>query len=314
MTSEKVLQGDQLFSQGDTEAALNCYLDALFMADPTAALFVKIAHCNKVTGELENALEYYEKALELEGDNAEALFNAGECLFSLDRPEEGLAFMDRVISACGEAAGSIGELARQRKNQVEASRLNRAGGALLKEGRMDEAREAFEQAIALNPSDERNYANLGVVFVKSGDIAGGIEWMRKAIEVNPAYVRGYYNLGTLLLRTGYYRQATDIFSRALEAEPDGRDSNDIRTNLQVAEENLRACGAELSDLLKGVNPQIDNQQVTTLLNGIAEEAVSSVDIIFSHAGSMKCIAYGQSKKWQVSPGPEGELPVMQVLE
>jgi tetratricopeptide (TPR) repeat protein len=299
MSNEKMLQGDTLFEEGKTKDALDCYFDVLFKSEPNAEVFMKIGHCNKVMGDDENALEYYQKSLDLDPENLECLFNAGESHINLNHQEEGIELMEKVIELAAKTGGNIGKIALQKKQLAQGVLKNRLGGALLKEGDLEGAHEAFLEAIELYPQDQRNYANIGVIYLKQGDTEQGIEWFTKAIEVNPDYVRGYFNLGTLMIQMGRYQQAANLFSKALEIEPDGRDSEDLRTNLGVAEENKAAYMEELISILSGSQISMNQERITELINGIVEETITSADIVFLDNGKMKCIAYGANKNYEV---------------
>ncbi len=65
MKNEKMQLGDSFYAKSKYEAALNCYLDALFQMDATAELYNKIGDCNTRLGDLENAEEYYQFARNL---------------------------------------------------------------------------------------------------------------------------------------------------------------------------------------------------------------------------------------------------------
>jgi len=58
--------------------------------------------CSTRCGRREEALAYYDKALAIKPDYAEALFNRGIVLRDLKRPAEALASFDRVLAIAPE--------------------------------------------------------------------------------------------------------------------------------------------------------------------------------------------------------------------
>jgi tetratricopeptide (TPR) repeat protein len=300
MKNELIHKADEAYKNGEIEKALNLYFDFLFANQPTAELFMKIGHCNKVMGDDENALEYYEKSLELESENYETLFNYSEALMYVGRYDDAMDSITKLIQITENTGFEINELAKSKKNQIESQKHNYQGGLLMKEQRFDEAKEEFLIAIDLYPGDKRNYANIGVIYLKHDDTDSAIIWMRKAIEVDQYYVRGYYNLGTILMKKALFKQAIDIFTKALEIEPDGRDSEDIRRNLSVAEENLNIPKTEIINILSGKLPQISNDYIVELSNSIFSENILSADFIISKNGKYKIIVYGVENKYEVT--------------
>lgn len=78
----------------------------------------------------------------------------------------------------------------------------------MKEGSLEEAQDAFIDAIELYTPDQRNYSNIGVIYLQQEDTEKGVEWFSKAIEVNPQHVRGYLNLITSVIQSPHLQQIT----------------------------------------------------------------------------------------------------------
>jgi len=218
----------------------------------------------------------------------------------LGRYDDAIATISSLINLTEGTGKEIYEVAKSRKNQIQSQKHNYQGGVLMKENRFDEAKEEFLSAIELFPSDRRNYANIGIIFIKNGDADSAIEWMRKAIEIDENYVRGYYNLGTLLIQKSFFKQAIDVFNKALEIEPEGRDSEDIRRNLAVAEQNYEIPKTELLNILSGKMPQISNDYVLELSNSILPEKILSIDFLITKNNKNKVIAYAEENKYEIS--------------
>ena len=52
-------------------------------------------------------------------------------------------------------------------------------------GRLEKAREVFEQAVATFPAMSRAYVGLGLVYERQGDTERALQWFRRAVEVDP---------------------------------------------------------------------------------------------------------------------------------
>jgi len=294
------LIGDKLLAQGDAENALQKFLDALFQETPTAELFKKIGHCNKIMGENENAIEYYDKSLELEPENIEVLFNKAEALQLINNLEDAIFLYSQVIETAKETGGNIIELAERKRSEAQSVLCNRAGGLLMKEGNFEEARQEFLNAIELNPNDRRNYMNIGVIHLKQGDIDQAIEWMEKTIEIDNGYIRCYYNLGTIYLKKGWYKHAIDIFEKALQIAPDDVDAEDINTNLQNAIENLKDAESRLLEMVGAEVMNISLDEIASLATSVIGDEILSVDSVIQNDGKYRFIAYSQNAVFNIN--------------
>ena len=104
------------------------------------------------------------------------------------------------------------------------------GVVLSEDGRSDEAKAAFEEALRLNPEDSRAHNDLAVLLEKEGLLEAAMEHYRAALEANPDFMLALGNYGDLLGRLGRHDEAVAIFRQALEEE---QDSPLIRYNLAV---------------------------------------------------------------------------------
>jgi tetratricopeptide (TPR) repeat protein len=140
-------------------------------------------------GKMQEALDYYDEALEASPDNDVVLNNKAIVLISLDKYEESLMYTQRALSINPEA--------------FEAW-IN-AGVALDKLGRHHEASEALEHAVALNPYHAYARALLGIIYQKM-DMVDRAELQNRKLQeiVFPKEYAGFYFalaaflLGTLL--------------------------------------------------------------------------------------------------------------------
>jgi len=67
-----------------------------------------------------------------------------------------------------------------------AKALNNLGAAYLGEGRVQEAINCFQRALAVRGDYAEAHVNLGIVLMRSGRYDEGIEHLRRALEINPA--------------------------------------------------------------------------------------------------------------------------------
>ncbi len=115
---------------------------------------------------------------------------------------------------------------------------NNLGFALMRQGKIEQARQQFAKALELRPDFPAANYNMGIVLNLSGDSEGAVVHFSKALETRPAHVETLINLGLALFRQGKYSEALHHLQRAVEKAPD---------NVQ-ARKNLGAALAETGDL------------------------------------------------------------------
>jgi tetratricopeptide (TPR) repeat protein/protein involved in polysaccharide export with SLBB domain len=95
----------------------------------------------------------------------------------------------------------------------------RDGARFTLEGRLTEAASAFEQAVALDPSNGNAYYSLGNVYAEMGRWADASNAYYKAVSLNKDDVEAYNNLGIALGARGQYAQAEAAFEKAVKIYP-----------------------------------------------------------------------------------------------
>jgi len=117
----------------------------------------------------------------------------------------------------GEAAGWLERAARLQPRL--AGGWLRAGFALAKLAKHEDAEAALRKALALTPGDAEAWDTLGFVLKARGQLDEAIKAHRCAVELNPARATSWYNLGHALLFAGHPGEALECQMKALAAEP-----------------------------------------------------------------------------------------------
>lgn len=86
--------------------------------------------------------------------------------------------------------------------------------------RLDEARQHFEQAVALNPGYAPPYLHLGGLQRLNGDASTAEQWYRRGLQVDPTSADLHYNLGVVLARQGRHDLAVEHYRRSVEQKPE----------------------------------------------------------------------------------------------
>lgn len=142
------------------------------------------------SGELDRAIAEYQRAVELEPDNAAALNNLGTVLRDSGRLDAAIEAYHRAVALRPELPESYNNLAV----------------ALADRGEFEMALAACRKAIELRPDYIEANANLGVILCDLGAEDLAVEVCRRAVALQPDHAIAHCNLALVLLRLGQYEE------------------------------------------------------------------------------------------------------------
>lgn len=87
-------------------------------------------------------------------------------------------------------------------------------------GNLQEAVELLSQATRENQSQPTYWFNLGVVLQKQGKVAEALSAYERALRLHPQYPEAHSNVGNVLMEMGRLDEAAAAYRRALQARPD----------------------------------------------------------------------------------------------
>ncbi|AII47749.1 hypothetical protein KR52_01020 [Synechococcus sp. KORDI-52] len=147
---------------------------------------------------------------------------------------------------------------------------NNLGVVLQREGRLDNAVASYRNAIKHNPDFPEAHNNLGNALKDLGKLSTAIDSYKTAIELKPNYAEAHTNLGTTLQEQGNLTAAIDFYKTAIALKPNYAEAhNNLGTALQQ-QGNLTAAIASYNKALKlkKDNPEVHwNSSLTMLLGG-----------------------------------------------
>ena len=213
--------------------------------DDDAKQLLEMAFGLHQAGELGRARSLYERIIEQQPGQADALHFLGLLCF-----QEG----------DGERALSLVRAAIERKPGVAPYHDN-LGTMLESRGELDAALDAYREAARLAGDDAERSFNMGVVLARAARYAEAEAAYRKAIELAPHDGGFHYNLATLLKGQGRLEEALEHFRRAVEHRPDLADAhNNLGNTLQAlgrldeaARAYSKAIGLRPDDAVAHVN-------------------------------------------------------------
>ena len=112
--------------------------------------------------------------------------------------------------------------------------LNLLGAVKADMGRLDEAMECYEKALAIEPRFPEAHSNMGNALCALGRPDAAVESYQRALAIKPDYAGAHNNLGNALRALGRYDEALASYREALRLKPDYPEAhNNIGTTLNA---------------------------------------------------------------------------------
>jgi tetratricopeptide (TPR) repeat protein len=111
--------------------------------------------------------------------------------------------------------------------------LNSYGVYLAGLGRTDEASDAFEEALKIDPRDVMAYINRGNLFDQLGKPSDAETDYRKAIALDSSNSRAHYDLGLLLMESGRDSLGVKELKKAAELDPEDFRDNELDSIVEL---------------------------------------------------------------------------------
>ena len=205
----RYLQNDDPGSaQKEFEAALK--LVRTFYPARAGEGYVSLAH-----RDYDKALNAFDQALTADKAYVPALVGRGQALLGAKREADALAAFEQALAADASLVDVRRRVEVLQFRSVQDV-IERARSAALA-GRLDEARTAYELAIARSPESAFLYRELGAVERRQGNADRALEHLRKAIDLDPADAAALTEAGIILedrqefdAALASYRKAADL--------------------------------------------------------------------------------------------------------
>jgi Flp pilus assembly protein TadD len=196
--------GTALFDQGQVDAAVDQYQDALGIEPGYAECYNNLGVALDKKGQLTEAVHDYQTALRLKPELAGVRGILGADLVKLGDNDEAIHQLREAL----------------RTDPGNANAHNDLGNALDAEGQTDQAIAEYQAAIRLQPTNAPAHSDLGAAYGQKGLVDDAIAQLREAARLNGADPLTFYNLGMALYQKGQTNEAVTELTQALRMKPD----------------------------------------------------------------------------------------------
>lgn len=256
-------RGEELFKSGSFEEAIVSFQEAMRL-NPQVSVLIALGMTAEKLEKHSMAIEYYDKAIEINPEHSGAWNNKGVVLGKLGMDEAAIECFNKVIEINPEHAGA----------------WNNKGIALGNNGKREAAIECFDAAIKISPKYDASYCNKGVTLAELGKLEAAVDCYDKAIEINSENIKALRNKGDTLVKLGALEAAVECYSKAIAIDPKDVDAWQNK-GVTLADLGKHEAAIECHDRVIEINPESadawNNKGVALGELGKVEDAIECFD-------------------------------------
>jgi tetratricopeptide (TPR) repeat protein len=209
-------------------SALNAFMELLSEYPEFADVRNKAGLSLAMVGRLEDALEQFDAAVEINPTYAEAHLNRAIVLNDLERFDEARDAFTRAAQSDRKWGGDVPSEVGNRLAIAHA----RLGDLYVEAGKTARAVGEYEEALMLRPMFLDIRSRLAEAFLEIGEAGRAAEELGKILESNPGFVSARVRLGVALQRLGDLEGAAREWTLAADQDPGDTRARAYLANLE----------------------------------------------------------------------------------
>jgi tetratricopeptide (TPR) repeat protein len=183
-----------------------------------AGLYLKRGEVRFKLHDFDNAIEDFGRAIKLDSRLDDAYFARGMALARDGRIDEGIADLDVYIQRHPESSLAY---TKRGVRYIWKRDLNRA-------------EKDLTRAIALDAGNAEAHDDLGVILAQHGDYPAAADHFLTTIALDPSYQKAYHNLAMVYYITDHNQDALATIDKSLKLDPQSRDSLLLKASILEA--------------------------------------------------------------------------------
>ena len=196
-------------SLGQFDRAVRFYNQALLIKPDYAQAHYNLAGTLQELGQLDAAVKSYEKSLAINPDYAEAHNNLGNVLKDLEQLDAALKSYKNAIAI--------------KPDYVEAHYS--LGNTHQELGQLDDAVKSYKEVIDIEPDFAEMHNNLGVILKELNQKDAALKSLERAVAIKPGFAEAHNNLGNILKDLYQLDSSVKSYEKALALKPDYVDAH-----------------------------------------------------------------------------------------
>ncbi|EGT33355.1 hypothetical protein CAEBREN_26405 [Caenorhabditis brenneri] len=239
-------------------AALKTYMAGLDVFPEDVTMLTGMARVQEALGEFDVSVALYNRVLDAQANNIEAIACVATTYYYGGKPEIALRYYRRIlqmgcssaelfmnIGLCCLAAqqfdfalSSIMRAQSTLTDDVAADIWFNIGQVMLEVGDLPAASRSYRIALTHDPDHSESLVNLGILRYRDGNIDEARSLYAAAVAKNPLMFEGNYNLGLVCFTQGKYHDCRRLMERALEVFPDHEHCKKILSSIKPLYESI----------------------------------------------------------------------------
>ena len=208
---EALYRGLSAEDKGELDKAIQNYDKAIELKPDFFIIYNNRGIAYSKKGDFDKAIQDFTTAIEIKPDYAEAYNNRGNAYVGKRDFDKAIQNYDKAIQNYDKAVEIKPRLAEAYSNR---------GVAYHEKHDSDKAIQDFTTAIEIKPDYAEAYNNRGFAYSEKRDFDKAIQNYGKAIEIKPDYAEAYNNRGIVYRRKGDFDKAIQNYDKAIELKPD----------------------------------------------------------------------------------------------
>ena len=194
-----ILKGKIYMNLNKYENGLNSFLRGIKLGEKSIEILYGVARAYKELYQFDDALKYYNKALEME-PTAKSHYLLANCLYSMGKKEHAIEVYDKAL--------------KLNPNYIDV--YFHKGVCLSNLNMKEEAINMYNKTIQLNPNYVDAYFQRGYCYYNLTKYQKAMQEMNKVLELDPNYYQAYYEKGFCFQKMKRYEEAIIELSKAIK--------------------------------------------------------------------------------------------------
>jgi tetratricopeptide (TPR) repeat protein len=234
---------DSYLGQGELQQAIDYLRRVVELCPASAEAYHRLGQVQEKNAEWETATDSYRRALALRPDSPQYHSNLARVLRTRGTLEEAVMFLQRAAALD--------------PNRYET--YNELGLVLTDLGQFGAALETLRHALALRPDSAEAVHSLGYFFERKGDLPSAADSYRCASKLDPKMVGAHLRLGIVRLKLGDPAEGLECFQRARALDPNSAEVTFSLGLIHLLQGNLSLGWSEYESRLR-ISDGLRNQR------------------------------------------------------
>ncbi|MEI6292306.1 MAG: tetratricopeptide repeat protein [Methanomicrobiales archaeon] len=205
-----------LSGNGEYQDAIEMLMEIVIRCPGDVEPVIALAQAYENAGMFSDALSAYDRAIQIEPENALLWGGRGKMLMKTGRYESADAAYSTALGINSEDAGILAE----------------RGDLFRKLGQYPDAEQSYRRSLELQPDAARVWYHRGKTLAMLKRYQEAIDACEIAISLDQSYIEAMMYKGFLLSKIQRYHDALDVFNTVLRIDPQCRDAMRIRQSLK----------------------------------------------------------------------------------